>query len=110
MFWDTNQEFMSHDELVARVKSRAVDNDAKIPFAAIGIFWTKLDSRPLFLDEEEINVEEQLQAVKQQIMTQPTKKSDKKPRVVQTDVHGRTTSKVQHQKKQDSQHSVIDQP
>ncbi|KAL8255017.1 hypothetical protein R6Q59_033238, partial [Mikania micrantha] len=44
----------------------------KIPLAAVDISWTKLDTRPLFLDKEEIDVEEQLQAVKQQIMTQPT--------------------------------------
>ena len=53
-------------------------SDTEIPLVAVNIFRTKLDTRPLFLDEEEINVEEQLQAVKQQIMTQPTevKKSD----------------------------------
>ena len=37
-------------------------------------------------------------------------KSDKKPPFVQTDFRGRLSSKVQQEKKQDSQHNVIDQP
>ncbi|KAL8225475.1 hypothetical protein R6Q57_018032 [Mikania cordata] len=44
------------------------------------------------------------------LWTSDTQKSDKKPPVVQTDVRVRPSSKVQQQKKQDSQHIAIDQP
>ncbi|KAL8241908.1 hypothetical protein R6Q59_012210 [Mikania micrantha] len=125
-FWDVNF-FFGDDKIEQDFVGRFYYGDnTKIPLAGVDIFLTKLDTRPLFLDEEEINVEEQLQAVKQQIMTQPTKvkksmmkkilatafpgKSDKKPPVVQKDVRRHPSSKVQQQKKKDSQHSVIDQP
>ncbi|KAL8216147.1 hypothetical protein R6Q57_022984 [Mikania cordata] len=71
-FWDVYFFFGNEKIEQDSVSQSYHGENTKIPLAGVDIFWTKLDTHLLFLDGEEIGVEEQLQAVKQQIMTQPT--------------------------------------
>ncbi|KAJ0940348.1 hypothetical protein HanRHA438_Chr02g0082331 [Helianthus annuus] len=95
---------------------RLQNTDCVIQLEDIDIFWRKLDLNASNIDEEDVDVDKQLEYVKQKLSTQPPQvrksvlskimavvypyMSDKKPPVVQENTHGRPTSKVQQQRKE----------
>ncbi|KAI3732824.1 hypothetical protein L1987_64033 [Smallanthus sonchifolius] len=88
-----------------------------IPLDAVDVFRRKLDLKPSFFDDENVDVDKVLGQVRNKIMSQPDQvkrsmlsriagvvfpsKSNKKASVVQEDTRGRPTLKKQQQRKQD---------
>ena len=93
--------------------------DRKIPLDSIDVFWRKLDMKPAKTNDEDVDLDAELDVMKQNLMSQPPQvkksmlskiksvfnplKSNKKPPVVQQNTRGRPTSKVQEQRKDDAQ-------
>ena len=90
--------------------------DHKIPLDSIDVFWRKLDMKPAKTNDEDVDLDAELDVMKQHLMSQPPQvkksmlskiksvfnplKSNKKPPVVQQNTRGRPTSKVQEQRKE----------
>ncbi|KAI3806408.1 hypothetical protein L1987_22313 [Smallanthus sonchifolius] len=89
----------------------------RIPLDALDVFWRKLDLKPSFVDDENVDVDKVLGQVRNKIISEPNQvkrsmlsritgvvfpsKSNKKAPVVQKDTRGRPTLKKQQQRKQD---------
>ena len=90
----------------------------KIPLYAVDVFWRKLDFKPESVEPQEIDIDKEIEQVKQHIVSQPPavkksmlskikaviypQKSEKKPPVVKQQTRGRPTTKQTEQRKADA--------
>ena len=97
-------------------KKCSFNSGHKISIYEIDVFWRKLDLTPELVEEDEVDVDTEIYAFREEIMSQPDivkksllskiksviypKKTDKKPPVVHKETRGRPTKQTQEQRKQ----------